>query len=46
MNILIEYRNQAKKAKDFITSDAIRDTLLQYGIQLKDSKEGTEWTIL
>ncbi len=39
----IEKRNAAKKAKDFGTSDAIRDALKAKGVVLKDTKDGTLW---
>ena len=44
--LLIELRNDARTNKDFATSDRIRDQLLEYGIQLKDSKEGTQYTFI
>ena len=37
-------RNQAKKGKDWETSDLIRNELTKLGIQLKDSKDGTKWS--
>lgn len=40
---LIEKRNAARKAKDFKTSDQIRDELLKIGVQLEDTPEGTTW---
>ncbi|MFC3285209.1 cysteine--tRNA ligase [Litchfieldella rifensis] len=39
----IEERAAAKKAKDFVTADRIRDELASLGIVLKDSREGTSW---
>ena len=36
---------KAKEAKDWATSDHIRDTLKALGIQVKDTKDGVEWTI-
>ena len=45
INLLIELRNSARLNKDFVTSDRIRDQLLELGIQLKDSEEGTHFTI-
>ena len=42
---MIEKRNQAKKRKDFITSDKIRDELKEQGILLKDTREGTTFEI-
>lgn len=41
----IEDRVNAKKAKDFATADAIRDELAAKGIIIKDTREGTTWTI-
>ena len=44
LNLLIELRNDARKRKDFATSDKIRDDLAASGIQLKDGKEGTTFS--
>ena len=41
---LIEERQQARKNKDFARADEIRDELLAQGIQLKDTREGVQWT--
>ena len=46
ISLLIELRNDARTNKDFTTSDRIRDQLLEYGIQLKDGKEGTQFTLI
>ena len=40
---LIEERNEAKKAKDFATSDSLRDQILGYGITIMDTPQGTFW---
>jgi cysteinyl-tRNA synthetase len=40
---LIEQRSEAKKAKDFARADAIRDELADAGIQIKDTRDGTQW---
>ena len=40
----IRMRAEAKAKKDFAASDAIRDRLLELGITLKDTKEGTTWS--
>ena len=45
MELVLDIRNQAKKGKDFKLSDEIRDKLLEAGIQVKDSKEGSTWKI-
>lgn len=39
----IEERAAAKKAKDFATSDAIREKVSAAGYELRDSPEGTTW---
>jgi len=39
----IDERNAAKKARDFATADRIRRELLEQGIELKDSAQGTSW---
>lgn len=44
MEAVIRLRNEAKKNKDFATSDRIRDELSKIGVQLKDSKDGTLWS--
>lgn len=45
IDILIKLRSQARENKDFATSDQIRDQLLSIGIQLKDGKEGTTFSV-
>ena len=45
INMLIGMRNQARANKDFALSDQIRDQLIALGIQLKDGKEGTSFSI-
>ena len=39
--VLIDIRKDAKKRKDFATSDQIRNKLAEAGILLKDEKDGT-----
>lgn len=39
----VEERSAAKAARDFGTSDAIRARLIEAGIELRDSPEGTTW---
>ncbi len=43
LQILVDLRLDARKNKDFATSDLIRDKLNELGIALKDTKEGTTW---
>lgn len=43
INLLLKIRLEAKKNKDFATSDKIRDELNKIGIIVKDKKDGFEW---
>ena len=45
IEMLIGMRNEARANKNFALSDQIRDQLLALGIQLKDGKEGTSFSI-
>ncbi len=45
LQVLIELRNQARKAKNFELSDQIRDKLLAEGIELKDGRDGTTYVL-
>jgi len=46
MQLLIDIRKEARKKKDFVTSDKIRNQLLQVGIAIKDEKDGEmSWNI-
>ena len=45
VNMLIGMRNEARTNKDFAMSDQIRDQLIALGIQLKDGKEGTTFSV-
>jgi cysteinyl-tRNA synthetase len=42
---LIDARAAARKNKDFALGDRLRDALAAEGIVLKDSKDGTTWTV-
>ena len=46
MGMVIEERKAAKEARDWAASDRIRDALKALGIQLKDTKDGTEWSMM
>ena len=41
----IARRLAAKKAKDYALADAIRNELTEKGVVIKDSKEGTTWSL-
>lgn len=45
MNLLISMRNQARNDKNWALSDQIRDSLKEIGVQLKDSKDGTTYSL-
>lgn len=40
---LIKQRDEAKKAKDFETSDKLRDEILNFGVNIMDTPQGTFW---
>jgi len=45
VSLLIKLRKEARENKDWDLSDQIRDELLAIGIQLKDGREGTTYSI-
>jgi cysteinyl-tRNA synthetase len=45
MEMIIDIRKEAKAQKNWALSDKIRDELKEAGIQLKDTKDGCEWTL-
>ncbi|PZR21446.1 MAG: cysteine--tRNA ligase [Flavobacterium psychrophilum] len=45
VNMLINMRNEARANKDFALSDQIRNKLTDLGIELKDTKEGTTFSL-
>jgi cysteinyl-tRNA synthetase len=46
VDLLIQIRNQARADKNWELSDKIRDDLAAEGIQLKDGKEGTSFSLV
>ena len=42
---IVLLRNDARRAKDWSASDRLRDALQSCGIEIKDSKEGTTWSV-
>ena len=45
INEMVSKRSKAKNNKDFETADAIRDKLLELGVEINDSSDGTEWKL-
>ena len=45
VDLLLEIRKQAKANKDWATSDKIRNELTALGFNVKDTKDGYEWSI-
>lgn len=45
VDLLMEIRANAKQNKDWSTSDLIRDKLASLGFNVKDTKNGVEWTL-
>ncbi len=43
--MLLAERQKAKAAKDWATSDAIRNQLTALGFEIKDGKNGAEWKL-
>ena len=45
INEMILKRSEAKNNKDFKTADAIRDQLIELGVEINDSSDGTQWKL-
>ena len=45
VDMVLELRAQAKKNKDWATSDKIRDELAAAGFEVKDTKDGVTWKL-
>jgi cysteinyl-tRNA synthetase len=45
IDMILNFRLEAQKNKDFQTSDNIRKTLNKLGVEIKDKKDGFEWKI-
>jgi cysteinyl-tRNA synthetase len=45
VQMVLEARNKAKVNNDFATGDKIRNDLQQLGITVKDTKDGSTWTL-
>ena len=45
VDLLMEIRKNAKAQKDWATSDLIRNKLSDLGFEIKDTKNGVEWSV-
>ncbi len=45
IDLLLQMRADAKAAKDWATSDRIRDRMNEIGFDVKDTKDGWEWSV-
>ena len=45
LDLLMQIRAEAKSKKDWATSDLIRDRLSAIGFDVKDTKNGFEWSL-
>lgn len=45
IDLLLEMRLEAKRNKDWATSDKIRNALIALGFTIKDTKDGFEWSL-
>ena len=45
IDLLLEIRKESKAKKDWATSDLIRDRLAAIGFDIKDTKDGFEWSL-
>lgn len=45
VDLLLDIRAEAKAAKNWATSDLIRNKLTEFGFNIKDTKDGVEWSV-
>lgn len=45
VDLLLQIRSESKAKKDWATSDLIRNRLAEIGFDVKDTKDGFEWTL-
>ncbi len=45
VDLLLQVRAESKAKKDWATSDLIRDRMAEIGFNVKDTKEGAEWSL-
>ncbi len=46
IDALLAQRAEAKKAKDFTKADAVRADLIALGVEVRDTPDGVEWSIV
>jgi cysteinyl-tRNA synthetase len=46
VELLIDVRRELREAKQWALADRIRDRLLELGVSLEDSKDGTTWRFI
>jgi cysteinyl-tRNA synthetase len=45
IDLLLSIRQEFKQKKDWATADKIRNQLTEFGFEIKDGKDGVEWTL-
>ena len=45
VDLLLQLRSSARDAKDFATSDLVRDRLAAAGVEVRDTADGAEWVL-
>ncbi len=45
IDLLVELRRELRTAKQYQMADSLRDRLVALGVELRDSSEGTAWTL-
>jgi cyanophycinase-like exopeptidase len=45
VRLLLERREAARDARDWVTADAVRDGLAAVGVEVRDTPDGTQWTL-
>ena len=45
VDLLLDIRRKAKEAKDWATSDRVRDELSRLGFEVKDTRDGATWKL-
>ena len=45
VDLLLDLRTSARAAKDFATSDLVRDRLAAAGVEVRDTPQGAEWVL-